>query len=342
MVSLSLRQVVALTVAVVAIGGVGFTVLSGPASASAVEQVPDGVDTVVHVDMAITNDTVSRELASAGLNSTTRRVGVSGPANLSAAGSKLDNQTDLDLRAVSDVVLFGRLNRSVSPDGGVEDAEYVGVIVHADWEIDEFFESVRNDTDGVAPTEYERTSYNGQPVLAPVGESAAAGGWVGVLDDGKFVLGSEAAVKDSVDVAVGDAGSFDGELRSAYGETPSGLVTFAFAVPQRSIPGEGEMDVEIEDYQPVETVAGSYYTTRTGAGVELRMVASGTEDARDAADITAGELARAAGTAENETVQEVLRAVEVERNGDTVTVSYEESVDGVEVLLRYLYRDEFA
>ena len=336
MVSLTSQQAVFLSVAVgLAVVGAGAVVLSGPANATAVDQVPDGVDTVVRVDMAITNDTVTQELARAGLNSTGP---MGGPDNLDAVGTEVDSRTDLDPQAISEVVIFGKVNQSAAES----EEEYVGVVVHADWETEEFLESAENDTESVAPTEYERTTYNGQTVLEPVGENAADDEWVGVLGDGQFVLGTEAAVTDSIDVATGDAERFDGKLRSAYEETAPGLVKFAVTVPENSIPAEQTGGIDTGSYQSVETIAGSYYTTQTGAGVEVRLGATGTEGAKDVADVTDGALSIGAGTVQNETAKDALRAVEVERDGQVVTVSYEESVDSLEALLRYLYRDQFA
>lgn len=337
--------VLATVVGLAVVGGVAVFALEGPASGAAVEQVPGEANMLVRVDMAVANDTASQRLVRSGLNSSLEELtsrdsdSVLSAAvgnrtvdrdNVSAVGGEVDERTDLDPRAVSEVVVFGKLSRSMS----YTDAEYGGVIVHADWDRAAVLETARNGT-----TTYERTSYNGQTVLKPVSGNASEVQWVGVLDSGQYVLGSEAAVKDTIDVAAGDAAGFGGKLRTAYEDTRPGLVRFAFAVPDESVPSGETGSVDTESFQDVDTVAGSYYTTATGAGVEVRLVAAGPQSARDVEDVTNGLRAIASGTVENETTEAALRQVSIERSGSTVTVSYEQSVDTVEAVVRYLYRD---
>jgi len=316
--AIALGAVVA--VAVVAAGVFAVTTLldGGPA---AVDQVPAGVDAVVRVDTAITEDRISRELVRAGVESAPL-LGVV-PTNVSTLLGQFERRTGLDPAAADEVAAFGwRGNGSTTVDAA-------GVVVHGDWSS----ATVRDAVADNGSRNLTATTYREQTVYRPAdGES---GTWLGVLGDGQFVLGNERAVKRSVDVATGDAAGFGGRLRSTYDASEDGLVTVAARVPAEQVPDAAGRAVDLTRYRQVAVVAGSYYTTDTGGGVEVRLRTNSTEAARDVEDVTTGGLAILRGTASNETVEANLRAVEVTREEATVVLTYERSVSGIEALVRY-------
>lgn len=314
---------IGLLAVLVALAGCSSLGLGGDATGvDAVEQVPSGVDTVVRVDAAVMTDEATRQLADRGADD----VGMAGgPSNVSQARSEFENETGLDPAEADELVAYQKRT------GGVGSAEYLGVVVHADWDRETVVEAVTADE----TTEYENETYNGKTVYVSTNQYGSTDDAFAVLADGQFVFGSERAVKDAVDVETGEADAFDGSLRAAYDDTRDGLVTFATSVPAEDIPRSAGGSVDVSQYRDVRTVTGVYYTSSNSVGVELRLVANGTEAAKDVHDVTDGGLSIATGYTENETAKETLRAVEVERDGDVVTVSYEESVDTLREILDY-------
>lgn len=320
------RVLVGLLVCMVMLAGCSSLGFLG-ADTKAVDQVPSGVDTVVHVDMAIVTDEKTRKLANAAAESAPTPGAAS---NVSASESMFENETGLDPRAADEVVVFGKR----SPSGQLGSTEYVGVIVHADWNE----QAVVNASTSDSTVDYTQTTYGGKTVYRPVEEPEfGTADWMAIIGDGQFVFGSEQVVKDTIDVVNGDEDSFDGQLRTAYDETRDGLVTFATTVPSEQIPDSSAAQVDVSQYRAVQTVTGVYYTSSNAAGFETRMTATDTERARDVADVTDGAISIATGYTENATAKESLRSITVEREDDTVVVSYEESVDSVEELVEYLY-----
>lgn len=325
------RKATLAVVAVVLVGGIAAgafaaTELLG-GDAQAVDQVPSDVDVVMRIDMAITNDDVTRQVANAGAD----QVSPAGPSNTSQALSEFENETGLDPNAADEIVAFSRQN---GPDPAV-DEQYAGFIVHADWDNDRVIETVRNESQ----TTYEETTVDGQTVYRPTGTLSSSTEWFAPIGDGQFVWGTERAVTDALNVSNGDAESFDGDLRAAYDDTREGLITFAVRVPTEQVPaGSGASQVDVSQYRKVSVVTGSYYTESNAAGVEARMIANSSSEARDVQDVTDGALSVASGSVQNETVKETLRSVEVTRDGDTVVVSYEQSVDSIRELVRYYQR----
>lgn len=319
--------IVGLLVGMVALAGCSGGLLGGGGTPPAADQVPENVTTVMHVDMAILDDQTTRTIAETGAEDAPA-VGAGQPENISETQERFRNETGLDPNAAEEIVAFGKQSQSPALQ-----SEYSGVIIHADWETQATVDTFRNDTDA----EYEETTYNGQTVYRPVSESDfGRNEWFGVLGDGQFVTGTEAAVKDTIDVTAGDADSFDGSLRTAYDESRDGLVTVVATVPQEGIPESGGAGVDTGAYRDVETISGVYYTTSSSAGVEMQMYATGEDSARDVADVTDGAVSIATGYTENETTKDTLRAIEVTRDGSTVTVSFEESVDTLQEVIRYL------
>lgn len=300
----------------------------GGSTPPAADQVPAEVDGVMRVDMAITDDATTQAIAEAGAESAPATA-PSQPENVSEARDQFQAETGLDPQQAEEIVFFQKRPES----GTLQTTEYAGVILHANWETDAVVQSFQNDTD----TEYEETSYNGQPVYRPTEESEfGSADWFAVLGDGQFVFGSEAAVKDTIDVTAGDGEAFGGDLRSAYDGTRDGLVTFATTVPQEQIPESSGAQVDTGAYRDVEIVTGVYYTSSNSAGMEMQLLTTSESSATDVMEVTDGATSLASGYTQNETTKEALRNIEVTQDGTTVTVSYEDSVSRLQAVLRYL------
>jgi len=311
---------------VVGMGAGAYVVFSEEQGPPAVGQVPDDVDAVVHVDGAVTNDGASRTLANTGLERASLIEGV--PNSTADVLSEFEGRTGLDPDAADEIVAFSRRTN------GSTELTYAGVIVHGNWDRAAVIEAVRNDTD----RELTETTYNGQTVYRPAGDGdAATGQWIGVLGEGQYVFGTEAAVKETIDVTAGDGEGFGGRLQTGHENARDGLVTFAVRVPTDRIPeqvGAGP-GIELTRYRQVAIVSGSYYSKTNGAGVELRLLANSTEAAQDVEDVTSGALATFKLTTGNESVEQNVDAIEVERDGTSVIISYEESIESIQALLRH-------
>lgn len=312
---------------VVAGAGVGaYVTITGDAGPAAVNQVPADVDAVVHVDGGVTDDAATTELVDSALAEVA--VIEQAPNSTTDALDEFERQTGLDPDAADEVVVFSKqANRSTGTDD-------VGVIVHGNWEE----EAVVDTTETELDREWTETTYNGQTMYRPINGSAGEQ-WIGVLGDGQFVFGSESVVRETVDVVAGNSSRFDGRLRSGFEDAPDGLVTFSARVPTEQIPEQAGPGIELTRYRQVTVVSGSYYSLTNGAGVELHLQTNSTEAAQDLEDVTGGVLATARLTTRNESVEENLDEIEVEREGETVIVSYEQSIDDIGALIRYYQQD---
>lgn len=314
------RALVALVVLGAAAVGGAALLSDGADTGAAADQVPADVDTVVRLDMTITSD-----------RATQLRAAVSGGAlpggsgNTSAIGATFENRTGIDPGPAREIVLFSALN-----DSGTANTTYAGAIVHTDAATDTATRSIRTTVGG----DYERRSIEGQTVYVPAEESSY---WIGVLGDGQLVVGSEAAVRDTVAVSAGNARAFDGQLRTAYDDTRNGTVQFATTSPDVLLPTEVEFVSDIQLFRDLRTVGGTYYIESGRTGVEVQLRANSGADARSVAQATNGTVSIAETYVENETAADAVESVTVSQQGSTVTVRYEAPIEEFRRVLGYLY-----
>jgi hypothetical protein len=337
----AVKAVAALAVLVAAGSAAGFVLGIGPfadASTDPIDQTPAEADVVFYTDMEIRDDPATKELVNASLSTRADEPYYGGPTSHEELLNETSRNTGLDPSNVEQVLGFG----AYPPEGSAPDrTQYWGVILHAGWTADEITTELENQTDGRTWTQ---TSYNGHTVYESEPQSEFQDRvWFGVLDDGQFVMGTPEAVKETIDVTEGDQQPVDGDLRSQYDRLrDDALVAFAADVPRDRIPEETvdraaeQAPIDYTAFTSVDVVSGAYYTSSGTVGVTVNMQATDADAAKDVHDVTDGGISFASGTVSNETVKEGLRDVEVARDGSTVTVSYEKSVDRLTQLLAAL------
>jgi hypothetical protein len=291
---------------------------------AAADVVPQDVDFVTSLDVrGLATDETLNDLANSTLNDAGQPVEDTGDARES-----FREQTGLSPAEVQRVVVFAR--SADSPTA----SEYGAFVVETSWTNDEVVEAVQNQS----TQEFEETTYAGKTVYHPGSEGPSAqDSWLGILDDGRYVAGNEQAVKDAIDVAVGDADSMSGELRSLFQDTSNdAYVRFAAAVPEGSVPadqvGSGSQ-FNTSSLNQVTMVAGSHAVSgeNLSATVNMRIASSSAaEDVKNAID---GVLSLYSATAGDETIAAVVEDVSVSRSGDTVTVTTETPASEIEALL---------
>jgi hypothetical protein len=320
-----------LAVAAVA-GGASVMVVVGAVAAGAyvflapggsepdLDLVPAGADTVsyVNVDEAREDQAIRKVL------DTWFEVGVGGPDSTEAALAEFENETGLDPEQLHHATAFSTYEEST----GEGATEYSATILRSDWSEEAIVEA----STGHGQSFEERT-FMGHTLYEPVGEAAEADSWIAVLDDGTYVVGTEAAAKDVVRVSEGDAEALDGELREAFAGTREGYLQFATRVPREQVPRDGE-ELDTAQFRKVEMVSGAYYAKRNALGVEMRLHANNETAAKDIKDVTLGALKLFRAGLQNEELKSTLRDVEIVQQGTDVVVSLEESADSLQEVVR--------
>ena len=307
------KLLLAAGIAVVAVAGL-VLLPGGSNSAGAITQVPAGVDTVVRLDLTITSDRLTQ------FSAVVNGAPLGGADNATAA---FENETGIDPGPAREVVVFSD-NRSAN------ESAYRGLVLHPNAETDTAVDGVQDTTNG----SYQSTTYNGQTVYAPAN---APNRYIGVLGEGQLVVGTQAAVRDTIDVHAGDADSLEGPLRQAYENTDNGTVRFATSAPERWVPSDSGGFLNTEAYRKLDTASGTYYIDGGDAGLTLQLGASSAPNAQTVKQATEGATVIGQRTIANESVAAALDSVNVTREGETVTVRYEQPLGAFQRTVRYLY-----
>lgn len=289
------------------------SVLNDESGSSKLDAVPDGATTVVYADVA---GFVSDEDVEASINEQLSAVSSSvpgSPETVSDALDEIESATGLDPRELNDVVLFGSLS-----DGGSG-----GAIVWSDW-------SERALTDAAAErgSELESDSYGDATVYHfQAGDSS-----IGVLGDGTYAIGTEAAVENAIDVASGDADPVRGTVRSAYEQSRSGYIRFGFEVTSEMVPDDPGGGIDASLIESIQSGYGSL-TGGSDTAFSLTLDTADADSAENLADVITGGLARFKTEMEGQspvgeggeqladTVVTLIENTEATADGSTVTVA---------------------
>lgn len=324
-----------LAVAVASAAG-AYVFVTGQQQASPLSQVPEDVDMVAHAEVGtMLSDPGVRRLVDTTLEAQSELPYYDGPDDFEEALEQVEDETDLDPSKLETVTAFSKYDNQAE---GI--SEYSGVIIHAEWAEDDLVEAMEDEE----RLEFDDTDYGGYTVYEP--ESDFPGiTWIGVLSEGEYVIGTEDAVKDVIDVRMGEEDAVDGELLSVYSDLRPGQAKYAFKVPTGQVPdeeiGQGASTISTSALRDVEYVSGVYYREEDSVGSVTVLYVEDSDAAMDVADVLDGSLSLVRGMTTEDDFKDALRDVEIEREGDTVTITAERSIDSLEELIQKLYERQF-
>ncbi len=299
------------------------------------DKVPEDVDVVMYMDPDVAEDETTKELVNSLINMSKERQGelYTGPDSYEEMMANTSSNTSLEMDKLNSVMLYATYpDASDSAGMGLPDDSYGGFIIDSEWSEETFIEETESNG-----TEYAEDDYKGYTIYTEENVSEDENrDWIGVLADGQYVVGSEDAVKDAIDVDRGEMDSFGGDLRTAYDDTQSGENTymkFAATFPDEeklNQTGTGVTSAkQFESLKSISVVSGSYYTADDEIGMQMRMETGDEGDADDVAAMIDGGVAwtkQFAGT--NET-RALLDDVDVEQDGTAVKMTFESDVDTI-------------
>jgi len=310
--------------AVAALGGLaGCSALTGDGggSESGVRGLPADAGAAAVIDAeAVRTDDATAALVNAFLDVQAEREYYDGPENYEAVLEEFENETGLDPEGASTLTPFFGWGGEYSP----VDSEFAAARFEADWPTEDVVASLEENGGS-----YSDESYADGTLYEPDEDYRS---YLGVLGDGRYVVGTEAAVTDTLDVEAGEEDAISETLQSAYAETRTAPVRFVSGVPEDEVPESAGGQFDTSVFRNVESVAGSVYADGDTRGIETTLAAGSESDAEDIADIIDGGLTVVEQEAP-EAVATELDAVAVTRDGTSVTVAYEATVDELTALV---------
>lgn len=295
---------------------------------SALSRVPEDAEFVAtaNVEAMLADDGVE-ELANAYFSLQAESDYYEGPEDMEDALDQYEDELGLDPRSVTTIISFGEYGGEQRYGvAGAVDQSYAGMIVESDWSTDDVEDALEE-----GGMEFTEDDYEDKTVFEPEYEDNV---WVGVLEEGTFVFGTQDAMEDAIDATTGDDDGIDADLKGAYDESREGLARFASEVPEKQIPQEvptGDGDrMDAEPLTDVDTTYGSLYGDGDTRGMALNMIADDEDTAEDINDILKGGLAlleRQAESTGEDAMVDLLDKFEVSADGSTVAVTFEATID---------------
>lgn len=326
------RSVLAVALVALLVATAGCGSLTGDGSGSApkaqASNAPSDSDFLLWVDATATveNEELG-EVADKYFSLQSEREYYDGPTSLDEALTDMEEESGLDPAKANEMLVFGDAQSA---------SEYSGVIITGSWSTDAFVEAMGNQSN----YEYQEETYNGHALYTP--DSDHTDSAFAVLEEGKFVVGTEETVKDTVDVAEGDADAVSGDLKNSFTNTRSGFVRYAATVPQDQLPadqiGDGtQFDTSV--FNDVETVSGAAFTGDDSVGLTLTMSFTSADSASNGKDILRGATEMYRGLTQDETAKKLLSEdnLSIEAEETDVAITSENPTSTLTALLEKLY-----
>lgn len=304
---------------------------------SPLEAVPSEADGVVYFDASVLEDPDVERVGNKLLEVASKDPEYEGPTGYDEALEELSNATSeeygFDPLDVDEMVGFWRLPSWNETADEFDDDWLVGAVFRTsgDTRPSDFFDgelvSVEEYADGeLFRMESTEREFDNDEEL-----------YVGTLSEGDFVVGGRESVEKTLDVDAGAASplSPDTRLRQEYEAVPDGYLKIGAVIPEEVVDPVRE-DVEDEELFPLnyDLIFGvrsfsAVYSLEDGVHeTETRMTATDEEVAKDLEDVMDGYVSLSRSMA-SPSQREAYEDVEISRDGTTVTITDETTVDEV-------------
>lgn len=289
-----------------------------------VSTVPEDAESVVTVDVAaVIDDEAVQRVTDAYLELRAQAEWYEGPEDYEALLEEFEDETGLDATQATALTGFSEYSEYGLYSG------YGGTIFTGQWDESEVVDAYEDggtadEREYEGATVYEDPEYDQQPVL-------------GVLGDGRYVMGYRDVVEDVIDVTAGEKDGLDSDLQSTYSSTRSAPIRYAGEMPSWVESGDvrqGGTTLDTSVLEGVDFVSGSVSKSDGNVSTETTMHAQDEETAEDVTDLVNGALVIVEnGEGTDERVREEIDEIEVERDGDTVVLTYAKAVEEIEALI---------
>lgn len=314
---LTIAAVIVLVAGVAAAGafvvtGGDLPFLGGDSASASLDTVPEGVDMVGYMNADVIDDKTTKTIVNGALSMNADSSFYQGPTSYSEWKEQIQSESDLKVDGFKSATMFGKY-----PEMPGSSTEYVGIIVQSEWSQSDVISTMEQNGQ-----QLEERTYGGKTVYVQSG-TMSRNTWIASLGDGTFVLGYEQAVKDTIDVDNGDMSAFSGKLRESFTGLRDGYVKFAATMPENAGQQTGVGMGSAQVVSNLESMSGVYYTTGGDVGLEVTLTATDSSSAKTVKEAISGYINLASFGSSNSQMTNLVNAIEVSKNGNQVTISFQ-------------------
>lgn len=286
------------------------------------DDVPQDVDVVMFFDSGIIQDQTTVDTANGIIElAQEQSSNYQGPESYEEALSEAESESNLSVDGFNSMLVYGKSGQS----------QYGAVIMQTDYTVEELRQASENNMGDV-----QEDTYSGVDVYitqSPTGEAS----WLADLGDGKFIAGTEQAVKDGIDTNQGNQDAFSGELRNAYNSVDDGYVKAAVNVSATQSAGAAGPTAggPMQSSNNVEIMTMVYYTDGNNMNLDAQLTATNESaastlqtdisDGVDSLPLLVGQMMEG----DNEAVRNMVENIEVSQDGSNVVINFQTNPDQV-------------
>ncbi len=245
------------------------------------------------------------------------------PQTLEEALDELVDETGIDLRDFSEVVIF-------ADTATLAQAGYLGVIVEGTFNESQLIDSIEQE----AGEEFTTSDYKGYSLYTDEGEEFG----IAFLTNRVLLLGTMEAVRDAIDVSKGDQEQVSGLIVDAYNRLGDALIKFAFELPEEAREAlteelmPGEIPISLDSFADIDIVGFALNKRAETITIQISPHFLSTDSAQDAKDTLSGAISLFRGMLEIPEVKDLLGKIEVSATDSWVTIALEITLSEIEEL----------
>jgi len=245
------------------------------------------------------------------------------PQTLEEALDELVDETGIDLRDFSEVVIF-------ADTATLAQAGYLGVIIEGTFNESQLIDSIEQESG----EEFTTSDYKGYSLYTDEGEEFG----IAFLTNRVLLLGTIEAVKDAIDVSKGDREQVSGLIVDAYNRLGDALIKFAFELPEEAREAlteelmPGEIPISLDSFADIDIVGFALNKRAETITIQISPHFLSTDSAQDAKDTLSGAISLFRGMLEIPEVKDLLGKIEVNVTDSWVTIALEITLSEIEEL----------
>jgi len=293
---------------------------TGCQSENAIELIPANVDMIAGIQISkIINDQDIKDAFDTMIKSPGQ------PATFDEALDELFQESGIDVRNCSYALIFGDI-------ANIEQTEYIGIIVEGEFDETEIINKIEEN----ANEELTTSDYKGYRLYTFGDENFT----LSFLDGKKLLGGSIQAVKDSIDVSMGEGEPFQGQLLDTFHRYDNALISSALINTVDEAPDMDDMPISLDDlgisldaFSSIDVAGFALDKENSTLKGRYELHFLGTDSMQDAYDTLSGIISLAKGMAEEPDLKELLGKIEVSVSESWLTIEFSIEIPQLENLI---------
>ena len=250
--------------------------------------------------------------------------GVDEPQTVQEALDEVSQESGLNLRDFSQILLFGDINDMEGSDAG-----YIGIIAQGKFDEKQFIQNIENKTGN----QLSSSDYKGYKIYTNNNDQYS----VVFLGSSLLIFGTEEAVKDSIDIQKGEQKPLTGSIVDTYNRLGDASVKVAFILPaeaQEALSQENATGapISMEAFSSMDLLGMSFDKESQNLTINIDLHFSASNSVQDAKDTLSGFITLMKGMMPDLETKNLLGKIEFTASDSWLNISLLTTISEFEAL----------